>query len=200
MIKKFLLVLSIFSFFSCGFASTYTTWTIVDIKPWRNTFIITMHNRTVWKFKEDPGKTVYDTKYYPNVNGGFSRSYEPRYVPGRSSNNIKYFQQGDQVVVQSLEGRTIVLSDVNGENKIGCVLEDYTPNFLLPTIYEMDSNGYSIIMSDGHEWTFSWWQSFSSYLWDIGDTLVPMYIFPYERVFNLDRMLKGVGYFYAEPY
>jgi len=197
MFKKALLILTSFLLLSTGFAED--VWTITDIQPWRNTFILTMDNGTVWKFQEDPGKTKYHTIYQPDGRGGYWPNNVPYHVPGRSSNNINYFQKGDPISPCFFEGTILVLKDMQGENPIGCALEEYLPN-TLSSIYEIDSKGYSVIMSDGHEWTFSWWQAWASYYWETGDTLVQMKLSRSKEVVNLDRLLRKQAYFFAEPY
>ncbi len=197
MFKKPLLILTCFLFLSTGFAEDI--WTIIDIRPWRNTFILTMDNGTVWRFREDPGKIKYCTVYQPDGREEFRPSSIPYHVPGRSSNNINYFQKGDPISPCFFEGSTLVFKDVQGENPIGCILEEYLPN-ILSSIYEMDSQGYSTIMSDGHEWTFSWWQAWTSYYWETGDTLVPMTLNLSTKVVNLDRLLRKQTHFFAVPY
>ena len=199
MIKKILLILTSFLLLSTGFAED--VWTITDIKHCRNIVLLTMDNGTVWKFQEDPGKTKRYT--IPGNRDLYGRPGLPItwtvHVPGRSSNNINYFQKGDPISPCFFEGTILVFKDIQGENPIGCALEGYLPN-IHSSIYEMDSNGYSIIMSNGHEWTFCWGQAWASYYWETGDTLVPMRLSRSKEVVNLDRLLRKQSHFFAAPY
>ena len=128
--------------------------------------ILHLDNGTVWKFKEDPGKTKYHTIYQSNGRGGVWPSHIPYHVPGRSSNNIKYYQKGDLICPHAFEDNILVLKDVNEEHDIGCELAEYSEH--LPTIYRIDPKGYTITLSNGGTWTFSWWQSWASYYWVSG--------------------------------
>ncbi|MCB1110685.1 MAG: hypothetical protein KDK64_06845 [Chlamydiia bacterium] len=193
MFKK--MVLAVFCLFGAAFAQD--VWTITDIQPWRDTFLLHLDNGTVWKFKEDPGKTKYHTVYQTDGRGGVWPSNIPYHVPGRSSNNIKYYQKGDPICPYEFEDHLLVFKDVNEEHDIGCELEEYSEH--LPTIYRMDPKGYTITMSNGGTWTFSWWQAWASYYWVAGDALFPIQFKHSKQVVNLDRMLKKLGTFYAAP-
>lgn len=191
--KKTLLFLSCLFFVSTGFAEEH--WMITSIESVRNTCLITMDNGTVWKFQEDPGKTLYRTVYQGN--GGYSSV--PYYVPGRSSNNIKYYQNGDPITPTLFEDHILVFVNERGENAVGCFLEEFEPD-LFSSIYEIDPKGYTILMSDGHEWTFSWWQSWASYYWETGDILLPISLTYSTEVINLDRLMRKERSFHASPY
>ena len=193
--RVFLIFALVFSSIIC-FAND--TWLISEIKEERNTYILTMGNGTVWKFKEDPGKTQYHTNYIPDGRGGFYPSQTPYHLPGRNSNNINYFQNGDPIVPCCFENSILVLRDIEGENPIGCILIGYDDQ-KFDSIYEIDRNGYDVIMSDGKHWTFSWWQSWASYYWKEGDSLLPIHFSGSKEIINLDRLMKSAPSFKAAP-
>ena len=196
MSKKLFLHLALV--FSTSLCLANNTWFISDIKQDRNTYTIYMENGTVWKFKEDPGKTKYHTNYVPDGRGGLYPTQTPYHVPGRSSNNIKYFQKGDPITPCFFEGSILVFKNIDGENDIGCVLVGFDEN-ALSSIYEIDQKGYNVIMSDGKHWTFSWWQAWASWYWKEGDTLLPVRLSNTREVLNLDRLLKNASSFRAAP-
>ncbi|MCB1106748.1 MAG: hypothetical protein KDK76_01470 [Chlamydiia bacterium] len=181
----------LFLTFTSGFSNE--VWVLTSIKPWRDTYFLTMDNGTTWKFQEDPGKTAYHTVYH-NIGGIIYTTRVPYHVPGRSSNNVKFYENGDFLYVDTFEGHILVFRDLHGEHPIGCYLEEFSPD-VLSTIDDIDRNGYFVTMSDNHVWSFSWWQSWSSYYWKYGETLLQIN----QCVVNLDRLLKKEGHFYAEP-
>jgi len=140
-------------------------WMISTVQEERNTFILKMENGTVWKFKEDPGTVKYHTNYVPDGQGGIYPTRTPYHVPGRSSNNIKYFKDQDPIVPCSFEKGLLILRDINGENPVGCQLIGYDES-KISTISHMDSKGYNIQMKNGAQWSFSWWQSWASWHWN----------------------------------
>ena len=196
MFKKSLFLVIGVLFFSSTFAGD--VWTITEIKKWRDTFLLHMDNGTVWKFQEDPGKTKYHTNYIPNGRGGYYPQSVPYHVPGRSSNFINYYQNGDPICPSFFEDHILVFKDVNGEHPVGCILEEYIP-FSLPTVYEIDPKGYSVILSTGQQWTFSWWQSWASYHWEAGDSLITIHLNNSKEVVNVDRLIRKQPSFHAAP-
>ncbi len=177
-------------------------WHIVGMEAYGKTHNIELDNGTIWTIQSDNWDTtdrwVWVRGYFGNKYNFTTSQFGIVWNQGYAKNSTETkrvlngtapidFQIGDPVKFLGFEVEKLRLADKTGKHEIWCTIREIHPN--ITRIKEIDYDGDRVYLSDGTDWEFSWWQTWTTWNWKVGDPVCPY--FAGDKVVNLNMLFEG---------